>query len=86
MPMIIILFGRVHEPNTDGWDKGRRLLRYLHCTQDLHLVLYYDGLKICKWHVDASFSVHPGFRSHSGGVMFMHYKADAWPPAVPSKS
>ena len=37
-------------------------------------MLRYDGLKICKWHVNASFAVHPDFKSHSGGVMLMHEK------------
>ena len=41
------------------------------CTKDLHLVLSYDGLKICKWSVDAAFVVHPDFKSHSGGLMMM---------------
>ena len=43
-------------------------------TKNLHLILRYDGLSICKWHVDASFGVHPDFKSHSGGVMLMHAK------------
>ena len=72
MPTISILSGRVRDPNTDDWEKGRQMVRYLKCTRELHLILRYDGLKICKWHVDASFAVHPDFRSHSGGVMFMH--------------
>lgn len=36
--------------------------------------MHYDGLKIYKWHVDASFAVNPNFHSHSVGVMFMHKK------------
>ena len=39
--------------------------------QDLNLVLRYDGLKMCKWNVDAAFAVHPDFKSHSGGGMFI---------------
>ena len=41
------------------------------CTRDLHLVLRYDGLKSCKWGVDAAFAVHPDFKSHSSGLMMM---------------
>ena len=71
MPAVGILLGRVHNPNTDDWEKGRRLVRYLNCTRDFHLVLRYDGFNICKWHLDASFAVDPNFCSHSGGVMFV---------------
>ena len=39
------------------------------CTQNLHLVLGYNRLKKFKWSVDATFSVHPDFKSHSGGLM-----------------
>ena len=53
-----VLAGRVREPNQSDWEKGRRLVRYFVCTKNLHLVLRYDGLKICKWSVDAAFAVH----------------------------
>ena len=43
-------------------------------TKDLHLVLRYDGCAIARWHVDASFAVYSGFKSHSGGVLLMHPK------------
>lgn len=62
MPTVSILSRRVRDSNTDDWEKGRRLVRYLNCTREIHLVLRYDGLNICKWHVDASFAVHPDFR------------------------
>ena len=48
MPTIGILSGRVRDPNTDDWEKGRRMVRYLKCIRELHLILRYDGLKICK--------------------------------------
>ena len=44
-------------------------MRYLKATQDLHLVLQFDGLSIARWHVDASFGVHPDLKSHSGGTV-----------------
>ena len=50
------------------------MIRYLRCTKDLHLILRYDGCCIAKWHIDASFAVHSDFRSHSGGVLFLHDK------------
>ena len=35
------------------------------------LTLSSDNLHVLKWYVDASFAVHPDFRSHTGGVMTM---------------
>jgi hypothetical protein len=32
------------------------------------LILSADDLQVIKWYVDASFAVHPDFRSHTGGV------------------
>ena len=47
------------------------MMKYLHSTQGWHLTLKADDLKIIKWYVDASFAVHPDFRSHTGGIMTM---------------
>ena len=71
LPTVGVLAGQVCEPNQSDWDKGRRLVRYFACTCDLHLILRYDGLKICKWSVDFAFVVHPDFKSHSGGLMMI---------------
>ena len=49
-------------------------VRYLKSTSELHLILRYDGLSLSRWHVDASYAVHPDFRSHSGGVCFLSGK------------
>ena len=58
-PMVSVLTGCVQEPNKVDWLKTERLVRYLHSTQDLHLILHYSGLSITKWHIDATFAVHP---------------------------
>jgi hypothetical protein len=44
-------------------------MRYLNGTREDVLCLSVDDLHVIKWHVDASFAVHPDFRSHTGGVM-----------------
>ncbi|CAJ1948707.1 unnamed protein product [Cylindrotheca closterium] len=36
-----------------------------------HLTLSADDLRVIKWYVDASFAVHPDFKSHTGAVMTM---------------
>ena len=70
-PTIAVLSGRVREPNKDGWGKLKRLVKYLNGTRRLHLTLHYDGLSVARWHVNASFAVHPDFRSHSGGTLLL---------------
>ena len=60
---------RVREPNNSDWEKGCRLVRYLRFAQNVYLFLWYDGLNICKWHVDSSFAVHSDAKSHPGEVI-----------------
>ena len=35
------------------------------------MTLSADNLQIIKWYVDASFAVHPDFKSHTGAIMTM---------------
>ena len=58
-------------PNADDWKKLIHLLKYLNGTRDDVLTLSIDDLRIIKWWVDASFAVHPDFKSHTGGCMSM---------------
>ena len=67
-PTITVLASRVQDPNQSDWTKLCRMMKYLNSTQGWHLTLKADDLKIIKWYVDASFAVHPDFRSHTGGV------------------
>ena len=57
---------RVQHPTKDDWDKLIRLLEYIHGTRGDVLTLAADDLQVLKWYVDASFAVHPDFRSHTG--------------------
>ena len=41
-------------------------MRFINGTADDKLILRADSLHILKWFVDASFAVHPDFRSHTG--------------------
>ena len=72
-----MLSGRVREPNSNDWDKCGRLVKYLHSTSKLHLILRYDWLSLAKWHFDAAFGVHIDFKSHCGGMMLLHPKGGA---------
>jgi hypothetical protein len=44
-------------------------MRYLRGTRTMPLILSANGSGILKWWVDASFTVHPTMRGHSGGGM-----------------
>ncbi|CAJ1948817.1 unnamed protein product [Cylindrotheca closterium] len=44
---------------------------YLNGTKGMHLTLSAKDLRTFKWYIDASFPVHPDFRSHTGGVLTM---------------
>ena len=44
-------------------------MKYLNGTRDLILTLSADKLNCIKWYVDASFAVHPDFKSHTGATM-----------------
>jgi len=46
-----------------------RVLKYLNGTRQDKLTLTADDLHVVKWYVDASFTVHPDFKSHTGGMM-----------------
>ena len=45
------------------------MLEYLRGTSKLCLKLKADNLQVVRWYVDASFAVHPDYRSHTGAVM-----------------
>ena len=60
---------RVKNPDIDDMKKLKRAIAYLRETIELVLTLESDGLMNIYWWVDASFGVHPDFKSHSGGTM-----------------
>ena len=66
---IAFLTTRVRQPDQDDWSKLSHLMKYLHGTRELPLILGSDGTGIVKWYVDASFAVHPNMRSHTGGAV-----------------
>ena len=62
---------KVKEPTKNDWNKLRRMLQYLYNTSDLILSLSADNLNVIKWYVDASYAVHPDYKSHTGAIMTM---------------
>jgi Reverse transcriptase (RNA-dependent DNA polymerase) len=74
-PDILLAIGylctRVSKPNKEDQEKLKRVLEYLKGTLDLVLTLGADDLhSLCTW-VDASYTVHPDMRSHTGGMISM---------------
>jgi hypothetical protein len=68
---ISVLCTRVRDPNQGDWEKLMRVMKYLNGTKEENLTLRADDLRVVKWYVDASFAVHPDFKSHTGAVMML---------------
>jgi hypothetical protein len=68
---IAFLCTRVKKPTEADWQKLIRLLKYLNGSRDDKLHLRVDSVNVINWYVDASFAVHPDFKSHTGAVMTM---------------
>ena len=68
---------RVKGPNEADWGKLVRQMKYLNGTKKLRLNLSAGNLHCIKWYVDASFAVHPDFKSHTGAVMHFEDGAGA---------
>jgi hypothetical protein len=64
---ITFLTTRVREPDKDNYTKLVHLMRYIRGTRTMPLIMSANGSGILKWWVDASFTVHPNMRGHSGG-------------------
>jgi hypothetical protein len=53
------------------------MMKYLNGTTKLQLLLRAGNLHCIKWYVDASFAVHPDFKSHTGAAMHFEDGAGA---------
>jgi hypothetical protein len=70
-PVIAYSTTRVRNPNQDDWKKLVKMMKFLKQTKDDCLTLQADGSNELKWYVDASFAVHPDYKSHTGGSFTM---------------
>ena len=68
---ITFLCTRVTKPTEEDWRKLKRVIQWLSCTKEDVLRLKSDGKPVLHWYGDASFAVHPDFKSHTGGVLTM---------------
>jgi hypothetical protein len=70
-PAIAFFSTRVKDPRKEDWIKIIRMMQFLRQTCEDILTLRADDNGSLLWHVDASFAVHPDFKSHTGGIMTM---------------
>jgi hypothetical protein len=68
-PTIPVLCTRVKGLNKANWAKLVRWMKYLSSTRELKLALSADNIDCIKWYVDATFVVHPDYKSHTGPTM-----------------
>jgi hypothetical protein len=66
---ILVLCTRVRDLNQTDSEKLMRAMKYLNGTKGENITLSVDNLRVVKWYVDASFAVHPDFKSHTGAMM-----------------
>ena len=69
-PIILVLCTRVKKPTGKDFNKLVRMMKFLSCTVEETLTLSAKrGISTIEWHIDASFTVHPDFKSHTGALM-----------------
>ena len=69
-PIVSVLCTRVKQPTEKAFNKLVRMMKYLTSTRKDTLKLSIkDGINKLEWFIDASFAVHPDFRSHTGMTM-----------------
>jgi hypothetical protein len=68
-PTITVLCTRIKGPSEADWAKLVKLMKYLNGTKELKLTLSADILHCIRWYVDASFAVHPDYKSHTDATM-----------------
>ena len=69
-PIVLVLCTRVKKPTEKDFEKLVRMMKYLSSTKnDVMTLSAENGISTIEWHIDASFAVHPDFRSHTGATM-----------------
>ena len=64
-----VLCTRVRNPTEKDWGNLIQGMKFVHQTLQDKLIIRVDDIRIIKWWVDASFAVHPDYKSHTGAVM-----------------
>ena len=68
-PVIAVLCTQVQNPTQHDWDALVQMMKFLYVTQnDTRKIDTKQSIAIQHWMIDASFAVHPDFKSHTGAV------------------
>lgn len=67
--VVAFLTTRLQQPDVDDYKKLLQAMQYLRGTVNMPLTLESDNAHIIKWWVDASFTVYPDMKSHTGAIM-----------------
>lgn len=59
-----VLCARVTEPGRNSWKKLAHMMKFTHGAVNDKLILQVEDFSTAEWFVDASFVVHPDFKSH----------------------
>jgi hypothetical protein len=70
-PAIAFLTTRVKNPDEEDWEKLVRMMKFLKYSRKDVLTLQANGNCKLKWYTDASFAVHPDYKSPTGAIMTM---------------
>ena len=68
---VSFLTTRVKQPNTDDWEKLKRVLQYLLGTKSLKLRIQVQDLRVMHWYIDAAHMVHWDCKGQTGAAMTM---------------
>ena len=66
---VVFLTMWVQAPNNDNYKKLSMVIKYLHGTTPLCLILEASNLSIAKWWVDGAYASHPDMKSHMGRTL-----------------
>ena len=68
-PTVAVLCTRTKAPTKHDWKSLVQMMKYLSTTQELtRKIDVNQSIAVQNWMIDASFAVHPDFKSHTGAV------------------
>ena len=69
-PIIACLCTRVKDPTEGDWNKLVKMMKYFDSSKVMTLTMSAEnGINCIAWYIDASFGVHPDYKSHTGAIM-----------------
>ena len=66
---VAFLCTQVMAPDMDDYKKLGRCISNIRCTKELRLTLEANDMSVIHWWIDASFTVHADYKSHTGACL-----------------